>query len=76
MQTDWGVNFKNQNLINMKTTLTITTPKGELHLVDVQNGVIESTPWPHLAKQFTDKAEAVQFSKQNNILAWRATENE
>jgi hypothetical protein len=60
----------------MKTTLTIQTKKGTLHLIDVQGGVIESTPWPHLAKQFTTKSEATQFTKDNNILQWRATTHE
>ena len=60
----------------MKTTLTITTPKGTRHLINVQGGVIESTNNPTEAKQFATKAEANQFSKDNNILAWRATTHE
>jgi len=60
----------------MKTTLTITTPKGKLHLVNVQGGVITSTAKQTEAKQFADKAEAVKYSKDNNVLAWRATEHE
>ena len=58
------------------TTLTIQTKQGTRHLINVQGGVITSTPDPTDAKQFTDKAEAVQFSKDNNILQWRATTHE
>jgi hypothetical protein len=58
------------------TTLTITTPKGTRHLINVQNGVIESTPDQSKAKPFKDKAEAVQFSKDNKVMQWRATEHE
>lgn len=58
------------------TTLTITTPKGTRHLINVQNGVIESTPDRNQARKFTDKAEAVKFTKDNNILQWRATTHE
>jgi len=60
----------------MKTTLTITTQKGKRHLINVQGGVITSTENPTEAKQFGNKAEAVKYSKDNNILAWRATEHE
>jgi hypothetical protein len=58
------------------TTLTIQTQKGTRHLINVQGGVITSTDNPNEAKQFATKAEAVQFSKDNNILAWRATTHE
>jgi hypothetical protein len=42
----------------------------------VQGGVITSTDNPTEAKQFADKADAVQFTKDNNILQWRATTHE
>lgn len=58
------------------TTLTITTKQGTRHLINVQGGVIESTPDLKEARKFTTKAEAVQFTKDNNILQWRATEHE
>lgn len=58
------------------TTLTITTKQGTRHLINVQGGVIESTPDRNEAKQFATKSEAVQFTKDNNILQWRAMEHE
>lgn len=58
------------------TTLSIKTKQGTRHLVSVQGGVISSTDNPTEAKQFANKAEAIQFSENNNILAWRATEHE
>jgi len=60
----------------MKTTLTIQTKQGKRHLINVQGGVITSTDNPTEAKQFADKADAVQFTKDNNILQWRATTHE
>jgi len=58
------------------TTLTIETKQGTRHLINVQNGVIESTPNPYNAKQFATKAEAIQYSKDNKVMQWRATTHE
>jgi hypothetical protein len=58
------------------TTLTIQTQKGKLHLINVQGGVITSTPDPNKAKPFATKAEAIKFTKDNKVMQWRATEHE
>jgi hypothetical protein len=59
------------------TTLTTTHRGATIHLKSIRNGVIETTTDPTEAKQFTDKAEAVQFTKDNkSLLAWRATTHE
>jgi hypothetical protein len=60
----------------MKTTLTIKHRDATLHLKSIRNGVIETTTDPTEAKQFTDKAEAVQFTKDNkSLLNWKTYEN-
>ena len=61
----------------MKTTLTIQHKDATMHLKSFRNGVIESTTVISDAKQFSSKAEAVQYSKDNKgLLAWRATTHE
>ena len=58
------------------TTLTTTHRDAILHLKSIRNGVIETTTDPTEAKQFTNKAEAVQFSKDNkSLLNWKTYEN-
>ena len=58
------------------TTLTTTHQNQTLHLKSIRNGVIETTTDPNEAKQFANKAEAVQFSKDNkSLLNWRTYEN-
>jgi hypothetical protein len=60
----------------MKTTLTTTHQNQTRHLKSIRNGVIETTTDPTEAKQFTDKAEAVQFTKDNkSLLNWKTYEN-
>jgi hypothetical protein len=58
------------------TTLT-TTHRGDIiHLKSIRNGVIETTTDPTEAKQFSSKAEAVQFTKDNkSLLNWKTNEN-
>jgi hypothetical protein len=58
------------------TTLTTTHQNQTLHLKSIRNGVIETTTDPTEAKQFANKAEAVQFSKDNkSLLNWKTNEN-
>ncbi len=60
----------------MKTTLTTTHRDAILHLKSIRNGVIETTTDPTEAKQFANKAEAVQFTKDNkSLLNWKTYEN-
>jgi hypothetical protein len=60
----------------MKTTLTNTHKGYTRYLVSIKNGVITSTFNIDEAKQFTDKAEAVQFTKDNkSLLNWKTYEN-
>jgi len=58
------------------TTLTTTHQNQTLHLKSIRNGVIETTTDPTEAKKFANKAEAVQFSKDNkSLLNWKTNEN-
>jgi len=60
----------------MKTTLTTTHRGDTIHLKSIRNGVIETTTDPTEAKQFSSKAEAVQFTKDNkSLLNWKTYEN-
>jgi hypothetical protein len=66
--------IKNPN--QMKTTLTTTHRGDTIHLKSIRNGVIETTTDPTEAKQFANKAEAVQFTKDNkSLLNWKTNEN-